>query len=601
MHRTGQYFFKFAESDEEIAQIHKLNYETFVREIPQHHDNGTGQLVDKYHDKNHYIIAKKDDEIVGMLCANGVGPFSVESRLSDPSIITSDGKKPVEIRLLSVKPEERHSAVVNGLVFALFQFANDAGYTHFVISGVVEQEKFYEHIGFTALGPAVGQGRAQFIPMIVSLPEVERKMKRTMQLWQKRLTRSKAQKENEEKEENETMVTAAQKTIFVSSHARRASAQQSHSKKPVCFLPGPVAISDEVTEAFHQPLVYHRAQEFIPLYERVRSRLTDMTGGQKKVALFVGSGTIGNDVVGATLSADPQRLNGLVLINGEFGHRIEKQAKRWALQPKTLTWDWGQPYDFQAIEQTFATMQPGGWVWAVHHETSTGVLNDLPRLIRLARQYQIRICVDCVSSLATVPVDLTGTYLATGASGKAVGSYAGIAFVFADPAELKHLDPETIPTYLDLISTIKTVGPRFTVPSPLIASLDTALESFATDKQRKNRFQQIASQMSIIRKAVNRMGLAMLSEEANASPAMITFAPPEGYTASEIVAKLYKAGYQIAGQSGYLAERNLIQIAIMGQINNDQVFGLVRVLERLIDRKKKPQKNQLTTLANSQA
>ena len=45
----------------EFLQIHRLNYKTFVEEIPQHRRNSEKKLVDKFHDKNKYIIAKKRD------------------------------------------------------------------------------------------------------------------------------------------------------------------------------------------------------------------------------------------------------------------------------------------------------------------------------------------------------------------------------------------------------------------------------------------------------------------------------------------------------------------------------------------------------------
>ena len=52
--------YKIANTAEEYEQIFKLNYETFVEEIPQHEKNETKKLKDKFHDKNIYIIAKKE-------------------------------------------------------------------------------------------------------------------------------------------------------------------------------------------------------------------------------------------------------------------------------------------------------------------------------------------------------------------------------------------------------------------------------------------------------------------------------------------------------------------------------------------------------------
>src|ERR1044071_5251678 len=43
--RIGPYTFKAADTEDEIEQVHRLNYATFVREIPQHADPGDGRLV----------------------------------------------------------------------------------------------------------------------------------------------------------------------------------------------------------------------------------------------------------------------------------------------------------------------------------------------------------------------------------------------------------------------------------------------------------------------------------------------------------------------------------------------------------------------------
>ena len=44
--------FKVASEAWEFEQIHELNYQTFVHEIPQHQQNETQKLVDKYHEEN---------------------------------------------------------------------------------------------------------------------------------------------------------------------------------------------------------------------------------------------------------------------------------------------------------------------------------------------------------------------------------------------------------------------------------------------------------------------------------------------------------------------------------------------------------------------
>src|SRR5689334_643497 len=116
MLHAGRYVFKMADAPHEFEQIHRLNYQTFVGEIPQHTDNGAGYLVDKFHDKNTYLIALKDDQLVGMISTHDQPPFSIADRLPDPSILAIPGARPLEVRLLAVKPTERHSNVFSGLL-----------------------------------------------------------------------------------------------------------------------------------------------------------------------------------------------------------------------------------------------------------------------------------------------------------------------------------------------------------------------------------------------------------------------------------------------------------------------------------------------------
>src|SRR5262249_11056976 len=174
--------------------------------------------------------------------------------------------------------------------------------------------------------------------------------------------------------------------------------------------------------------------------------------------------------------------------NGEFGRRIVKQAQRFGLQPHVLEWPWGQPWDLDQVADTLEDMPANSWVWGVHQESSTGVMNDLAGLVEIGRKRSIRICADCVSSLGAVPVDLSEVYLATGATGKAFSSYAGLALVFADPVKLTNLNLDRVPAYLDLPATLASVGPRFTVPSPLMAALSTALKVYSTAEKAQARY-----------------------------------------------------------------------------------------------------------------
>ena len=187
----GPYIIKRAESPDEFTKIHQLNYETFVREIPQHHDTGSGLLVDKFHEKNTYLICLREDRLVGMLCYHDQPPFSAAARLSDVSVLEQPGMIIQEVRLMTVIPEERHTLVLPALVWELFQVARQNEATHFLISSIEQQRELHLHIGFELLGPDVGPPEARYAPMLATVDRVGETMGRTMKLWERRLERAK--------------------------------------------------------------------------------------------------------------------------------------------------------------------------------------------------------------------------------------------------------------------------------------------------------------------------------------------------------------------------------------------------------------------------
>lgn len=347
----------------------------------------------------------------------------------------------------------------------------------------------------------------------------------------------------------------------------------------VCLLPGPVSLSASVRAALQQPPLYHRSAEFLALFDSVREQLSALVGG-RDVALFLGSGTLANEVVAATLTA-ASPSHGLILDNGEFGRRLVAQAERFGLHPSVLTSPWGSPWDLDAVAAALDDAPPGSWVWGVHHESSTGMLNDLPALIRVARKRGVRVCVDAVSSLGGQSLDLSEVFLASGTSGKALGAIGGIAIVFANRTEISQLDLTRVPTYLDLAATLTHAGPRFTFPSSLLQALAAALTEYTPSAQAQNRFEHYASLGRYVRSELIRLGHGPLAAEPHASSTITTFAAPAGWTSEAVVDRCRREGFLIGGQSTYLSERRLVQIATMGAVTHEECTAFIQHLASL--------------------
>ena len=125
----GNLIFKRAETAAEFDQIHRLNYRTFAEEIQQYAPDGTGVLVDRFHDKNIYYIAVENGRVLGMVAANDQPPFSVEKRLPDSAPLDALGGPLLEVRLLALEPDCRHSMILGCLLWELYSYAHARRYS----------------------------------------------------------------------------------------------------------------------------------------------------------------------------------------------------------------------------------------------------------------------------------------------------------------------------------------------------------------------------------------------------------------------------------------------------------------------------------------
>ncbi|MEK7780014.1 MAG: aminotransferase class V-fold PLP-dependent enzyme [Verrucomicrobiota bacterium] len=534
--------FKFASEDWEFEQIHRLNYRTFVEEIPQHKASPTHRLVDKFHAENTYLICLDDQKIVGMLAARGNRPFSLDQKLPELDTHLPKGRTVCEIRLLAIDKSFRGSRggqILSGLLALLWQHGVERGYDLAIISGTMRQLRLYQHLGFVPFGPLVGTGDAQFQPMYVTLETFE--------------------------------VTARE---FL-----RSAPAKSFQPSAVNFLPGPVTVRREVRRAFEQAPESHRGDSFKQDFQQTKKLLCDLTN-TSNVELLFGSGTLANDMIGAQLSLLPGQ--GIVLSNGEFGQRLADQARRFKLQFEHLAFDWGSPLDLKALRERLSRGSVPAWIWCTHCETSTGVINDLDTLKELCAQHGVKLCLDCISCIGTMPVNLEGVYLASCASGKGLRSYPGVAMVFYDHEVVSAED--RLPRYLDLGYYAHQEGIPFTFSSNLLHALHAAVRGVNWEK----RFSELLETSGWLRTKLIESGFELVGTNTCTSPAVITIALPASLNSISIGNLMKESGFLLSYNSDYLRAKNWIQICLMGEIAREKVVALTNSLHRVCFRKPTP-------------
>jgi aspartate aminotransferase-like enzyme len=203
------------------------------------------------------------------------------------------------------------------------------------------------------------------------------------------------------------------------------------------------------------------------------------------------------------------------------------------------------------------------------------MLNDLEALKKLCAPHEIKLCLDCISSIGTVPVGLGGVYLASCVSGKALASFPGLSMVFYNhqltPA------PTKLPRYLDLGYYAEQSGVPFTHSSNLLYALQKALVRTCW----KDKFGQLREISTWLRGRLRELRLPIIATDAHASPAVITIALPPEASSRGIGLRLKKAGYLLSYNSAYLLQRNWIQICLMGEWSREHLESLPGVLANL--------------------
>lgn len=535
--------FKVATEPWEFDEIHKLNYKTFVEEIPQHSEMPDKRLIDKFHRENTYIICTRGKSLIGMITVRGKRPFSLDQKLANLDDYLPKERKVCEIRLLAVKPEARNGIIFKNLMQKTAEYCLGQGYDLAVISGTLRQIKLYKHIGFIPFGPIVGTKDAPYQPMYL-----------TLEAFRETLSRF----------GNEA------KVLFEDASGKL------EKKEPVVLLPGPVEMHKSVMDAFVGAPISTRAAGFVDSFERVKSTLLK-TSKAKGVEIFLGSGTLANDVMVGQISLLGSK--GLVLSDGEFGERLIDHAERWRLDFDVIRKEWGKRIEKEDVAKKLKEDKNIKWILFAHCETSTGVLHDLDGITSICKEKGVTVAVDCISSFATVPIKLDKVDYATSLSGKAVGAYPGLSFVFYN----RDIQPQSkkLPRYLDLGRYAEKHGIPYTTSSNLFSALSQALSRLDLEK----KVQDIADFSTLLREELNKHKIKILVPPKLATPAVFTIVVPQTFQSKNVGDELARMGYLISYMSEYLLSRNWIQICLFGEIKKEETLKLPALISKILGKK----------------
>ncbi len=347
----------------------------------------------------------------------------------------------------------------------------------------------------------------------------------------------------------------------------------------VLLNPGPANTSRSVREALVTPDLCHREPEFFEVMRECREGLVRLAGCADRFAavLFTGSGTAA--VEAAVASAVPPGRALLVVNNGVYGDRLARIARAHGIPAEVLTYGITTPVPPADVARALAARPEISHVAVVHHETTTGLLNPVGEVARVAAAAGRRVVIDAMSSLFGEPlqVDAEGVDLVTASANKCLQGIPGISFVLGRRAALDALAgqlPRSV--YLDLhqhyVAQERDNTP-FTPAVQVLHAMRQALRELEAEGVER-RIARYAENARVLRAGMAALGFEVLVPEGARSSILTTFRLLPGLEYDALHDAMKGRGYVIYAGQGDI-RRYAFRVANMGTLTPRDMAGVV--------------------------
>ncbi len=360
-------------------------------------------------------------------------------------------------------------------------------------------------------------------------------------------------------------------------------------KRNILLNPGPATTSDSVKLSQVVPDICPREPEVGVMMAYISAELTRLVADpdQYTTVLFGGSGTAAVESMISSVLAEQDVV--VVINNGAYGKRICEIAEVYGFHYLEFKSPSDDTIDLAALERF---MQASGrtisHLAVVHHETTTGLLNDIKAIGELCGRYRIDMIVDAMSSFAAVPIqmkEMNVRYLAA-SSNKNLQGMAGVSFVVAEKNKLeglKHKKPRNY--YLDLYAQYNYFSEhrqmRFTPPVQTLYALKQAIEELKQEGV-KERYERYVNSWITLINGITRLGLTYLVPEQYHAKIVTSILEPDcaAFHFQEMHDYFYSEGITI--YPGKLDRLNTFRIATMGDIAYQDIETFLERLEHYL-------------------
>ncbi len=354
--------------------------------------------------------------------------------------------------------------------------------------------------------------------------------------------------------------------------------------------PGPSNVHPRVLKAMATPLIGHLDPEFLQIMNETMELLRWLFQTENQLTIpMSGTGSLGMET--CFVNTLEEGDSALICVNGVFGQRMMDNAERCGARVDTVTAPWGEPIDTTEVEKALA-QKDYKLLAVVHAETSTGVLQPLEELSRMAKDRGTLFLVDTVTSLGGCPleVDKTGIDICYSGTQKCLSippSLAPVTFSEKAAAVIQKRQAKVQSWYQDLSMIASYWGKErvyhHTAPISSIFALREGLRVIY-EEGLEARIQRHKTNAAALWAGVEALGLELLVEEKYRAPSLTTVRIPEGIDDPAVrKALLAQHNIEVGGGLGVLKGK-VWRVGLMGENSHaNSVFLLLSALGSILN------------------
>lgn len=356
------------------------------------------------------------------------------------------------------------------------------------------------------------------------------------------------------------------------------------------LTPGPLTTTDTVKK---EMLFDHCTwdDDYKKITQEIRAKLLKLahvSEDEYTVVLMQGSGTFGVESVLTSVIGKDDKL--LICANGAYGERMEDIVNHADISYIIYLEDYDKIPDAHRVAQILEDHPEITHVSMVHSETTSGILNDIEAVSRVAKEHGCTMIVDAMSSFGGVdiPVGDWGIDFLISSANKCIQGVPGFSFIIANKQKLIESKGKARSLSLDLYDQWETMNKdgkwRFTSPTHVVLAFAQALREMEEEGGIAARNKRYTDNNHLLIEKMKELGIRPYIDAEHQGPIITTFYYPEhhNFSFAEMYNYIKDRGYAI--YPGKVTEADTFRIGNIGEIYEEDILKLVDILKKFLNR-----------------